>query len=121
MTTFLRRDWSKYSKFSRRKKQKWRNPTGRHNKMRNKIRGKPAVVSIGYRKNKTVRGKINGKTPFDVKNIADLKMMEKNQIAILGKIGTKKKLEVLKMAKEMSIEVYGTSLEKTMKKVGGKK
>jgi len=38
MKKFLRRTWSRYSKLGRKrkKKQKWRKPTGRDNKMREK-------------------------------------------------------------------------------------
>ena len=47
---FLRRTSSRYSKLGkgRKKKQIWRRPTGRHNKMRNKRNGYPVIVSIGY-------------------------------------------------------------------------
>jgi len=45
---FLRRLTNRYLKLGkkRKKKQKWRKPKGRHNKMREKERGYPAVVSI---------------------------------------------------------------------------
>ena len=57
---FLRRLTNRYLKLGkkRKKKQKWRKPKGRHNKMREKERGYPAVVSIGYRKNRNERGLI---------------------------------------------------------------
>ena len=49
---FLRRTWSRYSKLGkqRKKKQIWKAPKGRDNKMREKRKGYPAVVSIGYKK-----------------------------------------------------------------------
>ena len=48
---FLRRNYNRHSKIGKRrnKKLKWRKPTGRDNKMRDKRRGYPAVVSIGYK------------------------------------------------------------------------
>ena len=36
----------------RKKKQVWRRPTGRDNKMREQRKGKPAIVAIGYSTNK---------------------------------------------------------------------
>ena len=61
MKKFLRRTWNRYSKLGKRRKKKqvWRRPTGRDNKMREKRRGYPAVVSLGYRKEKNTRGKIS--------------------------------------------------------------
>ena len=92
---FIRRNWNRFSRLGmgRKKKQKWRNPTGRHNKIREKIRGHPAPVSIGYRQNKDARGKILEKKTVRVYNIKDLEKIGKNEIAIIGKIGARKKME----------------------------
>jgi len=51
MKKFLRRTWNRYTKLGRKrkKKQKWRRPTGRDNKMREKRRGYPKIVSVGYK------------------------------------------------------------------------
>ena len=83
---FIRRNWNRFSRLGmgRKKKQKWRNPTGRHNKIREKIRGHPAPVSIGYRQNKDARGKILEKKTVRVYNIKDLEKIGKNEIAIIG-------------------------------------
>ena len=60
MVKFLRRQAARYAKFGngRGKKAKWRKPTGRDNKMREKIKGHPVVVSIGYGTPKSVEPKI---------------------------------------------------------------
>ena len=49
---FLRRTSNRYGKLgkNRRKKQVWKKPRGRDNKMREKRRGYPQVVSIGHKK-----------------------------------------------------------------------
>lgn len=114
---FLRRTWNRYSKLGkgRKKKQKWRNPTGRDNKMREMRRGYPAVISVGYKKNKNLRGTLDKKTPVIVNNIFDLENLGKNEIAIIGKVGKKKRLEILKIAKEKKIEVYNFNIEKFLK------
>ena len=123
MTTFLRRSWYRFSRLGkgRRKKQKWRNPTGRHNKLRKKRKGYSAVPSVGYSRNKKSRGKIEERIPMIVHNVKDLGKIGKNGIAILGKIGKKKKIEIAKKAKEMKIEIMGLNTEKLIKKMEKKK
>ena len=117
MTEFLRRTWSRYSKLGkgRKKKQVWRNPTGRHNKMREKRKGYPVVVSIGYKKNKKFRGVLDGKKPIIVRNIKDLEKITEKQIAIIGNVGKKKKIEIAKKVKEMKIKTYNLDPEKVLK------
>lgn len=114
---FLRRIWSRHSKLGkkRKKKQKWKNPTGRDNKMREKRRGYPAVVSKGYRNNKTERGKVTGKVPIRVHNEKDLKGIGKNSIVIIGKVGEKRKLELMKKLTEMKAEIQNPLKEKLNK------
>ena len=115
--TFLRRGWRKYSKLGlrRKKKQVWRRPTGRDNKMREKRRGYPAIVSIGYKQNKNLRGKIDGKEVILIKNMNDLKNLKKNETAIIANIGMKKKLEIAKKAKEDGIKILNLNLNKLLK------
>jgi ribosomal protein L32E len=117
MPKFLRHTSHKYSKLGlrRKKKQIWRRPTGRDNKMREQRRGKPAIVSIGYSTDKKERGNVNGKTPVIVRNVADVQKIQKNQIAILAKIGKKNKIEIAKKAKELKIEIYKFDPEKFLK------
>lgn len=117
MPKFLRHTSHKYSKLGlrRRKKQVWRRPTGRDNKMREQRRGKPAIVAIGYSTNKKTKGLINNKNPVVINNVNDLKKIQKNNIAILGKMGKKKKMEIAKKAKEMKIEFYKFNTEKYLK------
>jgi ribosomal protein L32E len=118
MPKFLRHTSHKYSKLGlrRKKKQIWRRPTGRDNKMREQRRGKPALVAIGYSGEKKLRGTIDEKTPILVKNITDLQKVQKNQIAILGKIGNKNKIEIAKKAKELKIQIYKLNPERFLKR-----
>ncbi len=114
---FLRRGWSRYSKLGlrRKNKQKWRRPAGRDNKMREKRRGYPAVVSVGYKKDKNLRGTLEEKKPVMIMNIKDLERLAKNKIAVMGKVGKKKKLEMAKFAKEKNIEIYNMNAGKFLK------
>ena len=104
---FVRRDASRYSKIgkNRKKLQKWKKPKGRDNKMRLKRKSYPAVVSIGYKKPKKESGKIDNKKIVLVHNLKELKNLDKNSIAILAKIGAKKKLELIKKASELKIKI----------------
>ena len=114
MTRFLRRIWSRYPKLGkgRRKKQKWRKPKGRDNKMREKRRGYPVVVSIGYRKNADKMGNIK-----IISNLNDLKNISKEDLVIIGKMGKKKKIGVLKKAIEMKIPIQNINAKKSLKKL----
>ena len=117
MPKFLRRIWSRYSKLGkkRKKKQVWRKPTGRDNKMREKRKGYPAVVSIGYKADKNSRGTIKGKEQILVKNLKDLEKVKDNEIAIIGSVGKKKKLEIAEKAKDMKIQIYNLNAKKYLK------
>lgn len=121
--TFLRRIWSRYSKLGRgrKNKQKWRKPKGRDNKMREKRRGYPAVVSKGYRTDVKSRGKINEKTPVVVYNLNDIKNLGKDSVAIIGRVGMKKKMELMKELHDKKIHIQNPVKKKSMDKSGGKK
>lgn len=114
---FLRRTWNRYAKLGKgvKKNQKWRRPAGRDNKMREKRRGYPAVIEVGYKKEKALRGTLDEKTPVIVMNITDLEKVRKNEIAVVGKVGMKKKMEIAKVAKEKKIEIYNMNVEKFLK------
>ncbi len=118
MKTFLRRDNTRYSKLGKRrkKKQKWQSPKGRDNKMREKRKGYPAVVSLGYKTDKKDLGKIKEKTPVVILKIEDLKNIKKENIGVIGKVGKKRKLEIAKKAQEEKKEIYNLNPKTYLKK-----
>lgn len=120
---FIRSTWYKYSKLGRgrKKKQVWRSPKGRDNKMREKRKGKPQVVSIGFRQSENNREKMKGKNPVLINNLSDLLKMKKEDIGIVGSIGKKKKLEIAKKAKEKKYDLYNMNPEKYIKNNSKKK
>jgi len=120
---FLRRVWSRYSKLGKRRKKKqvWRKPTGRDNKMREKRKGYPSVVSIGYQKDKRLRYSLEEKTPLLIQNVRGLEKIKKNQIAIIGRVGKKKKIEIAKKAKQMNLKLHNLNSESFLKKAKKKK
>jgi len=114
---FFRRSVYRYSKLGlrKKKKQKWKRPTGRDNKMREKRRGYPATVSIGYRTDKKIRGKIENKKTIIIRNLNDLFKIKDNEMVIIGRIGKKKMIEIAKEAKEKKIKIYNLNTEKLLK------
>ncbi|HKZ33994.1 MAG TPA: eL32 family ribosomal protein [Candidatus Nanoarchaeia archaeon] len=118
MMKFLRRNTGFHIRIGkkRKKKQVWRKPTGRDNKMRESRKGRPPLVSIGYKRKK------EKKNILMVYNLQNLENAGKNDILILGKIGRKKKIEILKKALEMKVNFQNVNIEKFLKKVkaGGK-
>lgn len=85
----------------------WRRPKGYQNKMRLERHGKPAVVKVGYRTPSKVRGlSAEGLQPFVVRTIVEIEALTKEQGAILGNVGMKKKAELLAKCKEKGIAVF---------------
>ncbi|MFC1710658.1 eL32 family ribosomal protein [Nanoarchaeota archaeon] len=119
MAKFLRRTSERYSKLGKRrkKKQTWRRPTGRDNKMREKRRGYPDIVGVGHKKKKDSREKIKGKTPVLIKNPYDLGKLKENQIAILSRVGLKNKILIAKKAKENKIQIYNLNTKQFLREV----
>ena len=115
---FLRRDSNKLSKLGkgRKNKQKWRRPTGRDNKMREKRNGYPAVVSIGYKTENKKRNLLKDKIPVFVYNVKDLESIKNNEIAVISNVGKKKKIEIAKIAKEKNIKIYNLNPKTFLKK-----
>ena len=116
---FVRRTWNRYSKLGRKRKKKqiWRRPKGRDNKMREKRKGYPAVVKIGYKTNKNLKGTIENKKPRLIKNIRDLDIIKKNEMVIVGTVGKRKKIEIAKKAKEKGIQIHNLNIKKFLKDV----
>ena len=90
---FLRRNTTKYLRLGKRRKklQKWTSPRGRDNKMRIMRKGYPAIVRVGYKNEITSRGLIEGKIPVVVRNVSELLQISDNNIAVIGRVGAKKK------------------------------
>lgn len=103
-TTFLRADTFRHLRLGkkRRKLQKWRRPRGHHNKLRLKRFGHPVQPGIGFGSQKKNAGKVNDLTPSLVHNVSELEGLNpKTHAIILARIGAKKKLELLKKAREL--------------------
>ena len=105
---FFRRTWNRYSKLGkgRKKKRIWRRPTGRDNKIRERRKGYPARVSVGYGGSRMMKGKIKDKIPVLINSVKEMEKLEENQIIILRKVGKKKRMQLVKIAEEKNFPVY---------------
>ncbi len=108
---FLRSDWHKRSRIGRgrKKKQKWRKPKGRHNKIREQRKGKQKRPEIGYGSPRAIKATINGLKPIYVSTINQLEKLSKEDIAnsiaiISSNLGLKKRLEIFNKAKQLGIK-----------------
>jgi len=113
MTTFLRRIYNRYHKLGKMKGKKrvWRKPKGRDNKMREKRRGYSPVVSVGYRQGKSERESL-----IIVRNFDELSKMKKGDRIILGNVGNRKKINLVKSAGEKGIVIVNVNTRKFLKK-----
>jgi large subunit ribosomal protein L32e len=108
---FLRRTSNRYSKLGKRRKKKqvWRRPTGRDNKMRERRRGYPARVSIGYKK-------ADKEKAIVISNPKELENINKKSIIVVGNVGKMKKIEITKKAKEMKLELSNLNINSFLNK-----
>ena len=114
----------KESKFTSGVKKRWRYPRGKHSAVRQGHRGRPAMPSPGYGIDKRVKGlHVSGLETVVVKNKSELLALdEKKQGAMISKtLGSKKRVELLKLAQEKKIAVLNVKdatklLEKITKK-----
>jgi large subunit ribosomal protein L32e len=100
---FVRQESWRY----KRVKSSWRKPKGIDSKMRIKKKGWPKSIQIGYRSPKKVRGfHPSGFKEIIVYNVNDLERVNSgNVVRIGGTVGMKKKLNIIKRAKELKIQI----------------
>ncbi len=94
-------------------KESWRRPRGIDSKMRLKKKGKPPLVSIGYRNPRLVRGlHPTGFREVIVYNVKDLEKVDpdKEAIRIAGSVGRRKRIEIIEKADELGIVVLNRRL-----------
>jgi|SRR3989338_6534916 len=113
---FIRQDNPKRMKLN----YKWRKPKGIHSKIRHHFKGRRKMPSPGYKSPISVRGlhatgleMIMAFSPDDLSKVDN-----KTQGIIIPKdVGTKKRYDILKKAKEMNIKVLNLNIEESMKKI----
>ncbi len=116
---FRRTDAHKYSKLGvrRKKKQVYRKSKGIDNKIRLKMKGHLRNVSIGFRGEKKKRNLVKGLKAVVVFNLKNLKALSKGEIGVVGKIGSKKRIEIAEYAKEKNIKLLNLNPEKFLEEI----
>lgn len=120
---FIRKDSMKISKLGRKRKKKqfWRRPRGEHSKVRMKERGYLKQPSIGYSSPRLVRGLVSEKKPVIVYNLKNLNEIKTDEIAVLGKVGRKKKIALAEYALSKNIEFSNIDAKKFIEKINEEK
>ncbi len=120
---FIRKDWHKISSLGlrRKRKQKWRKPKGRHNKLREKKKSHGAWPSIGYRSPRAIRGAVQGAMPRLVHNASELGGISKNDAIIIAHVGMKNKISIVKKAVDSGIKILNINAEKFLEDAEKKK
>lgn len=115
---FIRQDYQRRKRLGR--KLKWRKPKGIHSKIRHHFKGRRKMPSPGYKPPKKVRGlHSSGLKVVNVAAVDDIKKIknESEGIVVLKNVGMKKRLEILKKAKELGIKVLNLNVDEQIKKI----
>jgi large subunit ribosomal protein L32e len=96
-------------------KLKYKRAKGRHNKTRQKWRGRPPMVEVGYKNKCETRGLIQNKKPMLITNLTELAKATKENIIIVGKIGMKAKIEIAKEIQKKNLETANLNVKKFLK------
>ena len=86
----------------------WRRPKGLQSKLRYNKRGKGKNISSGYRSPRAVRGLDgSGKEMVTITNSKDLEGLDikKHSLLLSSTLGNKKRIQILKKAKELGLKV----------------
>ena len=111
---FVRKDWRELSKLGkgRKKKQMWRKPKGRHNKLRAKKRSVGKMPGVGYRSPKSVRGTFQGLIPVLITNENQLNNINPSSISVMASVGLKKKIQIATKAKQLGVKFANLDIDK---------
>ncbi|MGB9708339.1 MAG: eL32 family ribosomal protein [Candidatus Pacearchaeota archaeon] len=117
--TFLRKDSFKKSKLGKRrkKKQKWRRPRGRHSKLREKRTGHMIQPSIGWGSPRDIKGLVRELKPKLIYNLQDLENVKGDEIGVIGKIGKRKKIEIIEKASVKNIKLLNVNVPRFIEKI----
>lgn len=113
---FIRQDNPKRPKLS----DKWRKPKGIHSKIRHHFKGRRKMPSPGYKSPADVKGlHATGLQMVRVYSLEAIPSLNKDSqgIVIPKTIGKRKRLEILRKAKEMNITVLNLNTDDSIKKI----
>ena len=104
---FWRKDWHRMSRIGRTRKKlrKWRYSYGGDCKVKLKERGYAQRPTIGWGGKKEEKGKVQGLKCIRIENMKQIEKLEKNVGVIIGKVGQKKREELMKKLQEKGIKI----------------
>ena len=104
---FLRTDWHKKIRLGKgvKKNQKWHGAKGRQNKLRLNRKGRMQRPKVGWGAEGNVKGFVDGVEPIRVENVAEVSKVKKGLGIIIGKVGAKKKADIIAKANEMKVKI----------------
>jgi large subunit ribosomal protein L32e len=109
---FLRQNWFRFKKLG----EKWRRPKGLHSKLRRHFKGKGFLPKPGYGSPSLVKGLHPcGLKEVRVFRVEDLEALNPNEhaVRIASQVGKKKRMEIMKVAKERGLKVLNPLKEKS--------
>ena len=113
---FIRQDNPKRMKLN----DKWRKPKGIHSKIRHKFKGRRKMPSPGYKSPRKVKGlHSSGLKMVRIFSAGDIAKIRKElEGAVISKsVGIKKKLGILKKAKELDVKILNINVDEQIKKI----
>ena len=112
---FLRTDWHKKIRLGRgvKKNLKWHGAKGRQNKLRLNRKGRMQRPKVGWGAEGDVKGFVDGMEVVRVENVKDIEAVKKGVGIIIGKVGKKKRLDMIKKANEMKVKILNRYMEKS--------
>lgn len=115
---FLRTDWHKKIRLGKgvKKNQKWHGAKGRQNKLRLNRKGRMQRPKVGWGSDGDIRGFVNGVKTDRVENIQGLKGKNKGEGIIIGKVGEKKRISILKESEKMGLVILNRYKSEESKK-----
>lgn len=122
--TVLKKKKTVFSRTDSHKKKRvgtsWRRPKGLQNKRRLRKKGYAPVVKIGFRNKKEFRGTTkHGLKIVLITNISQLESIDKKTevIIVSGKVGNKKRLPILELAKKKDLKIINLNVDKKIEQI----
>lgn len=113
---FIRQDNPKRMKVN----YKWRKPKGIHSKIRHKFKGRRKMPSPGYKSPRKAKGMhFSGLKMCKISSLNELAKIKKDNegIIISQSVGAKKKLQLLRKAKEINVQVLNLNVDEQINKL----